>query len=350
MIKLINQSQTAVTEMVEGFLEIYPDLYKRVTIDRGNYNGIMRQNCKNPVSLVVGCGSGNEPWCIGYVGEGLADAAVIGPTYTAPSSRAVQAVTRSVPNKDGVVYICTNHFGDVLNFELASELAELEGITTRTVIVTDDVASAPREKKSERRGTAGVLFVVKAAGGAASMGMNIEDVARIAAKANDNTYTFNAFTSSVYDPETGYPLLDLEDGMVEYGVGLSGESGIFRKPFRGADDTADVVTKYLLNDIQPLPMDEIVVLVNGFGKTSDMEQIIIGRRVLQNLRKNGIKVHHIVIGEACSPQNSSGFSVSIMRLDEELKRCYDFPAWSPLIRGFAGKALRESMIFGCDRP
>ena len=335
--KLINEKHTAVDEMVESFLELYPDFYKRIIIDRGNYNGIMCQNCENPVSVIVGAGSGNEPWCIGYVGKGLADAAVIGPNYTAPSARAVQAVTRSVPNKNGVVYICTNHAGDVLNFELASEFAELEGITTRTIVVIDDVASAPRTEKSDRRGTAGVLFVVKTAGGAASMGMNVEDVARIAAKANDNTYTFNAFTSSVYDPETGNPLLELEEGMVEYGAGFSGESGVFRKAFKCADDTVDTVIKYLLNDIQPLPMDEIVVMVNGFGRTGDMEMAIIGKRVLQDLRKNGIKVHHILVGHTCSPQDSSGFSVSLMSVDEELKKCYDFPAWSPLLQGFTGR-------------
>ena len=335
--KLINEKHTAVDEMVESFLELYPDFYKRIIIDRGNYNGIMCQNCENPVSVIVGAGSGNEPWCIGYVGKGLADAAVIGPNYTAPSARAVQAVTRSVPNKNGVVYICTNHAGDVLNFELASEFAELEGITTRTIVVNDDVAAAPRTEKSDRRGTAGVLFVVKTAGGAASMGMNVEDVARIAAKANDNTYTFNAFTSSVYDPETGNPLLELEEGMVEYGAGFSGESGVFRKAFKCADDTVDTVIKYLLNDIQPLPMDEIVVMVNGFGRTGDMEMAIIGKRVLQDLRKNGIKVHHILVGHTCSPQDSSGFSVSLMSVDEELKKCYDFPAWSPLLQGFTGR-------------
>ncbi len=334
--KLFNEKHKVVDEMVEGFLELYPNFYKRIHIVRGNYNGIMCQRCENPVSVVVGAGSGNEPWCIGYVGVGLADAAVVGSIYTAPPARAVQAVTRSVPNKNGVVYICTNHVGDVLNFELASELVELEGITTRTIVVNDDVASAPRAEKSERRGTAGVLFVVKAAGGAASLGMNIDDVARIAAKANDNTYTFNAFTSSVYDPETGKALLELEEGMVEYGVGFSGESGVFRKPFKSADDTVDTVIKYLLNDIQPLPMEEIVVLVNGFGRTGDMEMAIIGKRVLQDLRKNEIKVHHVLTGHTFSPTDSSGFSISLMSVDEELKRCYDFPAWSPLIRGFTG--------------
>ena len=117
----------------------------------------------------------------------------------------------------------------------------------------------------------------------------------------------------------------------------AGESGVFRKAFKCADDTVDTVIKYLLNDIQPLPMDEIVVMVNGFGRTGDMEMAIIGKRVLQDLRKNGIKVHHILVGHTCSPQDSSGFSVSLMSVDEELKKCYDFPAWSPLLQGFTGR-------------
>lgn len=335
LIKFFNQDQGAVKEMVDGYLDVYSRYFKRIPIDRGSSCGIMKQECTNPVSVVVGSGSGNEPWCIGYVGEGLADAAVVGPIYTAPTSRAVQSVTRSVPNKNGVVYICTNHAGDVLNFELASELAELEGIVTRTVVVTDDVASAPGDAKNQRRGTAGVLLVVKAVGGAASLGMNIEDVARIGNKASGNTYTFNACTTPVWDPGTGKVLLELEDGMVEYGVGFSGEKGVFRKPFKDTNHTVDTLFKYLISEAQPLPMDETVVLLNAFGRTGNMELSIIAKRLMQNFRKSEVKVHDLLIGRAYTPQDSGGFSVSIMSMDEELKKCYDLPAWSPMIPWFS---------------
>lgn len=334
MLKLVNERQRMIDDMVESIVELYPGQYKRVMMDKGKCNGIIRQNFRNPVSVLVGSGSGNEPWCIGYVGEGLADGAVIGPVFTAPTSRAVLAVTRNLPNKNGVVYICTNHAGDVLNFELASELAEMEGITTRTVVVTDDISSAPRENRGIRQGMAGVLLVTKIASGAASMGMNIEDVTRLATKANENTYTFSVFTSPVYNPLSGKTLMDLEEGMVEYGGGFSGESGVRKAPFQSANDTVDTVIKYLLNEIQPLPQEEIVALVNGFGRTSEMEMAIVGRRVLYNLRLNEINVHHVLMERAFCPQDSGGFSVSIMSMDEELRRCYDVPAWSPMIHGF----------------
>ena len=337
--RLINPGQNPIGNMVDGYLELWSKKYRRVPIERGSHYGVMRRDCDRRVSIVVGSGSGNEPWCLGYVGDGLADAAVVGSIYTAPSARAIQTVTRNVPNKDGVVYICTNHAGDVLNFELAGELAELEGIDTRTIAVTDDAASAPIEERSFRRGTAGVLLVVKTAGGASSLDMNMEDVARIAAKANDNTYSFCAAASPLYDPETGKKLLDLEPGMIEYGVGLSGESGIMRKPFSGADEMTDTVIRSLLGEIQPLPMNEIAVLINRFGHTTDMELLQIVKRTQYVLRRNEIKISHILVGKAYAPIDSNGFSISIMCMDDELKRCFEQPAWSPLLQGFSRRDM-----------
>ena len=343
--RIFNPQEDPAGNMVEGFLELYSGIYCRVPIDRGHHYGIRRINCDRKVSVIVGGGTGNEPWCLGYIGEGMADAAVIGTVYTAPSVRAIQAVTRSVPHKDGVVYICTNHAGDVLGFELAGELGELEGIHSRTIAVTDDTASASKAEKSQRRGMAGVLFVVKAAGGAASLGMNMEDVARIAAKANENTYSFSAIASPFRDPVTECKLLDLREGMTVYGAGTSGEPGVMEKPFVSADIMAETVVRYLLNEIQPLPLNEIAVLINGFGKTSDMEMAIIARRVYKLLRREEINITHTLNGQVYSPVDCSGFSVSIMCMDEELKKCFEVPAWTPLLQGFTEKSMEQGVHY-----
>ena len=344
-LRLFNPQEDPAGGMVEGFLEACPGLYTRVPVDRGNNYGIRRTNCDHKVSVIVGGGSGNDPWCLGYIGEGMADAGVIGSVYTAPSVRAIQAVTRSVPHKDGVVYICTNHAGDVLGFELAGEVGEMEGISSRTIAVTDDIASALPAEKNQRRGMAGVLFVVKTAGGAASLGMSMEDVARIAGRANENTYSYSAIVSPFRDPITEGVLFDLRDGMVAYGVGMSGEPGLLNKAFVSADVMADTVIRFLLNEIQPLPMNEIAVLINGFGKTSEMEMAIVASRVYKLLRREKINIAHMLNGKVYSPVDCTGFSVSIMCMDEELKRCFEVPAWTPILQGFSEKSMELGVHF-----
>lgn len=330
MVRFFDNREIYHNECLDALTSLYPGLYVRVPVEMGNHQAIMRTDCRNRVSIVVGSGAGNNPWCFGYVGEGMADAAVQGPVYTAPSARAIQKVTRAVPHKDGVLYICTNNFGDVMNFELAGELVEMEGIRTYTVKVSDDISTAARESKDQYRGTAGVLLVVKAAGGAALQNMNLEDVARIAGKANDNTYTFNVLASPMRDPGTDHLILDVKRGMLEFGAGFSGEPGVFRKRYNSVADTVDIVMKYLLNQIQPLPMEEVSLLVNGHGRTCMEELTVITSHIVRVLHHNEINLHSYMVGHAYSPADSTGFSVSLIGLDEELKWCLDMPSKAPL--------------------
>ncbi len=344
-----DMQQRADDRLADHLVSLYPSLLRHIAIERGNYRGIAAARPEDKVSVVVGSGSGNEPWCLGYVGPGLADGAVAGPVYTAPSARAVLAVTRAVPHHKGVVYICTNHSGDVLNFELASELAGLEGIKTEVVRVTDDAASdvagmlPPEDKRRERRGIAGVLLVVKAAAGAARLGLPIEDVVRVANKANENLSTIHVATSPVKDPQTGEVVVDLKEGFVDYGGGFNGEKAMFRREYRSLEETVDTVMDLLIQDLQPLPAADAAVLVNGSAMTGGPRLLAIADQAMADLRKNEVKVSRLLTEHAFSSAVNDGFSISLMTMDEELKTCLKEPAWTPLIHGFAGSG-REPVL------
>lgn len=333
MNKLINHPDDMVPEMLAGYLALYPELFEKVP----NTNGLIRKDKQDKVSIVIGGGAGNEPWVIGYVGRGLADGAALGNVYTAPPSRAILNVTNAVPHEKGVIYICTYHTGDVLNFELVRELSELEGIDTACVFVSDDISTEPLERKDERRGVAGIALVVKVVGAACEAGLPLDEVVRVATKAKENTYTFSVTTSPGYMPGTGKAMFELPEGEIEYGMGFNGETGIKRTKLTTADDVAWTLVDGLLKDIQPKIEDRLAVMINGFGFTSNLELCIIGRKVKAILDERGVKVHDIFIDSLFAPQGTGGLSISMMKLDDELINYYNEPAYSP----FFQKARRQ---------
>ncbi|WP_444659054.1 dihydroxyacetone kinase subunit DhaK [Caproiciproducens sp. R2] len=329
MNKIINQPEQMIEQMLEGYIATCPDLLEALPRSKG----ILTKRKKDKVSIVTGGGSGNEPWIIGYVGEGLADGAALGNVYIAPPARAILNVTKAVSHEKGVIYICTNHAGDVLNFELVGELAEMDGIRTRCVFVADDITSAPRERQSERRGVAGIAMVMKVAGAACDAGLELDDAVRVIQKANRNTFTFSVTTSPGYLP-SGKAMCELPDGFIEYGMGFNGEPGVLRTELKPADEIADTMLKYLLDDGGISGGDEIAVMVNGFGFTSLLELSIVTRRAAESLREKGIVLHDIFIDTLFQPQGTGGFSISILKLDEELKPYYDAPAYSPFFKKY----------------
>jgi len=185
MNKIINESDEMIQDMLEGYLYLYADLYERVP---GTSGGMIKKQPQKKVSVLIGGGGGNEPWCLGYVGQGLADGMVSGNVYTAPPAKAILDVSKAVYNQKGILYVGTNHMGDVLNFELVGELAELDNIHTKCVFVNDDIASDPRVKEN-RRGIAGIALAVKIAGAASELGMDLSEIARITQKAIDAVRT-----------------------------------------------------------------------------------------------------------------------------------------------------------------
>lgn len=329
MNKIINKPEHMIREMIDGYIAACPQIIQTMP----EHNGVLVKRKKEKVSIVTGGGSGLEPWVIGYVGEGLADGAAIGNLYTAPPSRVILNVTKAVYHEKGVIYICTNHSGDVLNFELTGELAELEGIRIRCVFVTDDITSAPRDQQSERRGVAGVAMVMKVAGAACDAGLELDEAVRVIQKANQNTFTFGVTTSPGYLPN-GNKMFEMPDGFIEYGMGFNGEPGVLRTELKTADEIADTMLKYLLDDSGITQGDEIAVMVNGFGFTSLLELCIVNRKISESLREKNIILHDIFIDTLFCPQGTGGFSVSVLKLDDELKRYYDAPAYSPFFKKY----------------
>jgi len=326
MNKLVNHPDNMVTEMLEGYLAINPGKFERVE----GTNGFINANKREKVSVIVAGGAGNEPWQIGYVGDGMADGAMLGQVYTAPPSRGVLNVARATYHEKGVLYIATNHAGDVLNFELVRELGELEGISGECVFAKDDITSS--EDREDRRGVAGVALVVKIAGGASAAGLSLEEVARVSRKAADNIYTLSVTTSPGYMPRDGKAMFELPEGEIEYGMGFNGEPGILRTKLAPADEVADTLMKYILDDMQLKEGEDVIAMINGFGFTSQLEMLIFARRVHEILAATPAGIHKIILGNMFSPQGTGGLSVTVMRADDELKKYFDMNADSPLVK------------------
>jgi dihydroxyacetone kinase-like protein len=311
--------------MLEGFMEAYGQAYEKLP----DVNGIVLKDRKEKVAVVIGGGSGHEPMFFGFVGEGLADGVAVGNVFAAPTPNTVYEVAKAVNSGKGVLFVYGNYAGDVLNFNMGAELCEMDGIPTKTVLVCDDVASAPRDRADDRRGIAGDVFVFKIAGAAANKGLSLEEVARITEKARDNTRSIGVALTPGSIPDTGKPTFTLADDEIEFGMGIHGEPGVQRTKLMKADELTDVMMKELLQDLPFARGDEVCVLINGLGSTTLMEMFIVNRRVAQILRELGIKVHDSDVNSYCTTQEMGGLSITLMRLDEELKEYYDAPAYSP---------------------
>ena len=325
MNKIINSPEAMVREMLEGYLCANPQMFEKVP----DTNGLVLKERLDKVAIVTGGGAGNEPWNIGYVGYGLADGAALGHVYAAPPARAIMNVTKAVNHRRGVLFLATNHAGDVLNFELAAELLQLEGFQVRCVYVTDDMATAPPEQHTERRGVAGVTLVLKIAGAAAAAGLDLAEVARVAEKADANLRTLGVTTSPGYLPSTGEAMFEMEEGTIEFGMGFNGEPGMLRMKLQPADRIADLMMEKLLADLRPAPERELAVLLNGFGFTGLLELCIVNRRIKAILDRQNLKTHDMFIGTLLAPQGTGGFSISLLQLDDELKRYYNCAADAP---------------------
>lgn len=328
MNRLLNNPEQEVKEMLEGYIANYPDYFTKLN----DKQVLIKKVMKDQVSIVIGAGGGNEPWPIGYVGEGLADACALGNVFAAPAATSILSAIRAVPHDKGVLCIATNHAGDVLNFELVGELAELEGIQTKRIYVSDDVTSAPKNRRDERRGIAGVTLVVKTAAAAAEAGLSLSEVAEIAEIVNCSTYTASVTTSPAYVLETGKQAYDLSDGMIEYGMGFNGEMGIERTKMTSADKIMDHVFSMVADDMGLKAGEEVAVFLNPFKATTTIESYILLRRCMQLLKERDIHVYDSYVNSLFPTQGAGGFSLTLLRMDSKFKEYYDVPVWSPLFQ------------------
>lgn len=329
--KIVNEGARAVDEMLEGVLAAHGDKLAR---SADSPRAIVARNGPRPgkVGLVIGGGSGHEPTFLGFVGRGLADAAAIGNVFASPPPDPILACTRAVSGGAGVLYMYGNYAGDVMNFDMAAELAALEEIEVRTVLTTDDVASAPRARQASRRGVAGNFFIFKAAGAACDRMLPLDEVERLARWANARTFTMGVALAACSLPETRRPNFQLAADEMEIGMGIHGEPGVARGPLQPADAIVDAMLERILDEMAAPPGARVAVLVNGLGSTPLMELYIMNRRVRQRLDAAGIEVHATWVGNWCTSLEMAGASVTLMHLDAELTELLDHPCDCAMFR------------------
>jgi dihydroxyacetone kinase-like protein len=323
--KILNDPRRATEEMMEGLLLAYDGRVARAEEPGALY---LKDMPSSKVALLVGGGSGHEPVFGGFIGRNLADGAACGEVFTSPSPQTICAAARAIHRGKGVVFVYGNYAGDNMNFDMAAEFLSMEGIETRTIRVRDDVAVGAPDRRDERRGIAGDVFVMKIAGGAAAELDDLDEVARVAAKAEANIRSMGVAVSPGSLPESGKPTFELGDDEIEIGMGAHGEKGVKRQKMSSADDIVNQMMAPILGDLPFTRGDEVALLINNLGATTMFELLIANRRVRQILDERGIAVYRTLAGSYLTSQEMAGFSISLMKLDEELKHYLNLPSAS----------------------
>lgn len=328
MKKIINDPDRFVDEMIEGILKAHPTLVKTPADD---LRILVRADAPvaGHVGIVTGGGSGHLPLFKGYVGKGLCSGVAIGNVFSSPSSQQCFEAAKAVDGGAGVLFLYGNYGGDVFNFDLATDLAELEGIETRTVLGRDDVASQPKDRKADRRGVAGIVFAYKAAGAAAERGDSLDEVAAVAEDVIEHTATMGIGLSPTILPTTGHPSFELPEGEMEIGIGIHGEPGIHRGPLETADQIADRIITALVADLDLNAGSRVAVLVNGLGATPLEELYVLFRRVHALLTDRGVSIAKSYVGEYATSLEMAGASISLLELNDERLALLEAPAKSP---------------------
>ncbi len=329
MKKVINNPEYVVEEMLEGMTYAYPQYLSKLE----NANVLVRKEINNnKVALVSGGGSGHEPSHGGFVGYGMLDGAVAGAVFTSPTPDQVYEAIKAVANDSGVLLVVKNYTGDVMNFDMAKEMAEMEGIKVESVIVNDDVAVENSTWTIGRRGIAGTVFVHKIAGAKAETGATLEEVKTVAEKVIDNVRSMGMALTPCIVPAAGKPNFTLADNEMEIGMGIHGEPGTHKEELKTADEIVTHLMDKILGDMNLSEGDEVAVLVNGLGGTPLMEQFIVNRKVNKILEEKNIRVYRTLIGEYMTSIEMAGFSISLLKLDEELKNLLDAKADTPAFK------------------
>jgi phosphoenolpyruvate---glycerone phosphotransferase subunit DhaK len=327
MKKLINAVDDVVADALRGVAAAHPSLAvdvdnKVITRAGGPKAG--------KVGLVSGGGSGHEPLHGGFVGYGMLDAACPGEVFTSPVPDQMVAATRAVDGGAGVLHIVKNYTGDVLNFQMAAELAEDDGIEVVSVIVNDDVAVQDSLYTAGRRGVGGTVFVEKIAGALAEEGAGLSSVADMAREVNERSRSFGIALTSCTVPAAGKPTFELGDSEIELGIGIHGEPGRARGPLRPASELAAVALDAIGADI---PLDgELLVMVNGMGGTPLIELYVVYQAVAAYIGERGGRIARNLVGNYITSLEMQGFSVTVAGLTPELTRLWDAPVDTPALR------------------
>lgn len=324
MQKIINDPSLVVDQMLEGFVKANSDLVS--TTENERVLKYKNAPVKGKVGVVTGGGSGHKPAFVGYIGRNMVDAVAVGELFSSPPAQMFYDAIREADAGAGVAILYGNYAGDNMNVAMAIEQAEDDGIVVGKVVANDDVPSAPSSDRSRRRGVAGEILMWKVGGAKAAMGGSLEEVLAVAQKAIDNTRSMGVGLSPCILPEVGHPNFTIEPGTMEVGIGHHGEPGIEVVPLESAEQIARRMCDVILPDLPFKSGDEVVVLVSGLGSTPLMEQYILYGEVEKILESKGIKVHKSLVGNYFTSLEMAGATLSVMRLDDELKECFDYEA------------------------
>ena len=318
MKKIINNPANFVEESIDGLIKSHPDIY---AMAKDNNRVITRASkASNKVGIVTGGGSGHLPVFTGYVGKGFLDACAIGSVFASPSVEQMVSAIKNADNGNGVLCIIGNYGGDVMNFEMACEMVEAEGIKTKKVIVADDIASASQSEKLKRRGIAGMIFVFKIAGAIAETGASLNDVFKVSNEANNNIRTLGVALSPCILPEAGKPTFEIKDDEIEIGMGIHGEPGIKREKLKPANDLVDDLYKRIIDDSKLKSNDNIAIMINSLGATPLEELYIVSKRINENLSNSKINNLKTYVGRYATSMEMAGMSITTLKLNDNLKR------------------------------
>ncbi|MCH2387171.1 MAG: dihydroxyacetone kinase subunit DhaK [Opitutales bacterium] len=325
MKKLLNEPLQAASELVDGLVDYYNGSVEQVSPGAIALTEIS----DDKVALLVGGGTGHEPIYHGLIGEGMADGAACGDIFAAPPPNVILDATKAVNRGNGVLYLYGNYAGDVMNFKIAAQLAAVEGIRVETVLIWDDVASAPPTEKDKRRGIAGLIPIVKLAGAAADRAENLDELVALVTNARDNTRSVGVAMAPGSIPATGKPTFQLDEDSIGVGMGIHGEQGVGVEKMTSADELAIKMIDLVLADDLPIGAgDEVLVFINSLGSTTMMECLIVLKKVKALLLKKGISIYDILLGPLVTCQEMAGISLSLTKLNDTLKPLWDAPCSS----------------------
>jgi dihydroxyacetone kinase-like protein len=328
MKKFINEPKNFVDEMLEGILLAHPD---QLTFTAGDHRCVIRTGKpkKGKVGIATGGGSGHLPLFLGYVGEGMLDGCSVGGVFQSPSAEQMLNVTKAIDAGAGVLYIYGNYGGDIMNFDMARDMASVDNFRVEQVVGAEDVASAPKGQEQKRRGVAGIFFLYKCAGAMADTQASLDEVKRVAEKAAANVRTIGVALSPNIVPEIGKPHFSLGENEMEIGMGIHGEPGIRRGTLKNVDAIVEEMMGPVLSDLPFRSGDSVAVLINGLGATPKEEMYLIYRKVGLILKEKKISAYHVYVGEFATSLEMAGASISLLRLDDELTRLLARPARTP---------------------
>ena len=325
MKKIINDPKQYTDDMLKGIYAAHGDVVKYVEGDLRCYCTAKKKEGK--VAIITGGGTGHLPLFLGYVGENLLDGCGVGGVFQSPSAEQIYNVSKEVEAGAGILYLYGNYTGDIMNFDMAAEMCEMDDIETKSIVGADDVNS--NENPETRRGVAGIFFMYKCAGAKAALMGNLEEVLAAAQKAKDNTRTVGFALTPCIIPEIGHSNFTLGENEMAMGMGIHGEPGIWNGPIKTSEELAKESLDTLLLDMPLKEGEEVCVLINGLGATSIEELYILSGNVNTLLQEKGVRIYRTFVGEYATSMEMAGASISICKVDEEMKEWIDMPVNTP---------------------